>query len=93
MSSGSCAMKIRIASALTKPVITERETKRITRPSFRSPAPICSSPARTVAASRYWSPWSRTRVTISTAVAAVAAEIMPGRPPTKAISTAIEKEA
>jgi ribose transport system permease protein len=30
-------------------------------------------------------------VTISTAVAAVAAEIIPGRPPTKAISTAMEK--
>ena len=30
---------------------------------------------------------------MSTAVAAVAAEIMPGRPPTKAISTAIENEA
>ncbi len=33
-------MKIRIASALTKPVMTERETKRISRPSLRNPAPI-----------------------------------------------------
>ncbi len=86
-------MKIRMASALTKPVITERETKRIRPPSLRKPAPTCSTPARTVAASRYCSPWSRTSVTISTAVAAVAAEIMPGRPPVIAVMTAIEKEA
>jgi hypothetical protein len=33
VSSGSWARKIRIASALTKPVITERETKRISAPS------------------------------------------------------------
>ena len=58
ISSGSCAMKIRIASALTKPVITERETKRITSPSRRRPAPIWRRPARIVAASRYCSPCS-----------------------------------
>ena len=80
-----------MASALTKPVITERETKRIRSPSLRKPATIWISPASTVAASRYCSPCSRTRVTISTAVAAVAAEIMPGRPPVKATMTAMEK--
>ncbi len=56
INSGSCARKIRIASALTKPVITERETKRIKAPSFSAPATICSSPARIVAASRYCRP-------------------------------------
>ena len=40
-----------------------------------------STPVSTVAASRYCSPCSFTSVTMSSAVAAVAAEIMPGRPP------------
>ncbi len=53
MSSASCAMKISIASALTKPVITELETNRMTYPSLRRPAMICSTPASIVAASRY----------------------------------------
>jgi hypothetical protein len=86
-------MKISIASAFTKPVITERDTNRITYPSRSNPATICSSPASTVAASRYCSPWSLTSVTINTAVAAVAAEIMPGRPPVMATITAIENDA
>ncbi|MNF96973.1 hypothetical protein D3C84_797840 [compost metagenome] len=46
-----------------------------------------------MAASRYSRPWFLTRVTISSAMAPVAAEIIPGRPPTKAITTAIQKEA
>ncbi len=57
------------------------------------PQTICRRPARTVAASRYCRPWSLTSVTISTAVEAVAAEIMAGRPPTMAVITAIENEA
>jgi hypothetical protein len=63
----------------------------MTKPSLSAPAAIWISPARTVAASRYCSPWSRTSVTIRTAVAAVAAEIMPGRPPVIAVITAMEK--
>ncbi len=86
-------MKIRIARALTKPVTTERDTKRITVASLKMPKMICSTPVSTVAASRYCSPCSRTRVTISRAMAPVAAEIMPGRPPAKAVTTAIQKEA
>ena len=39
VSSGSWARKIRIASALTKPVITDCETNRMTRPSFKQPGP------------------------------------------------------
>jgi hypothetical protein len=46
-----------------------------------------------VAAKRYCSPWSRTSVIISSAMAPVAAEIMPGRPPTKAVITAMQNEA
>src|SRR3989338_8432265 len=86
-------MKIRMARALTKPVTTERETKRISEPSLRYPAPICSTPVSRVAASRYSRPWFFTRVTMTRAMAPVAALIMPGRPPTKAITTAIQKEA
>ncbi|MDF9792383.1 hypothetical protein M2440_003084 [Methylorubrum extorquens] len=78
---------------MTKPVITERETKRISRPSRASPARIWNTPIRMVAANRYWTPWSRTRSTITTAVAAVAAEIMAGRPPAKAMTQAITTEA
>src|SRR5690606_3996878 len=57
------------------------------------PARICNTPHSKVAASRYSSPCSRTRVTMSSAMAPVAAEIMPGRPPVKAITTAIQNEA
>ena len=86
-------MKIRMASALTKPVTTERDTKRISRPSRIQPETICSTPVRMVAASRYSRPCSLTSVTITSAIAPVAAEIMPGRPPVKAMTTAMQKEA
>lgn len=82
-----------MASALTKPVITELETNRMRYPSRRYPAAICNNPATTVAANRYSSPCCLTKVTINTAVAAVAAEIIPGLPPVIATITAMEKEA
>ena len=50
---------------------------------------IWNTPHRMEAANRYSSPWSRTRPTISRAMAPVAAEIMAGRPPTKAMVTAM----
>ena len=93
VSSGNWARKIRIASAFTKPVTTERETKRINAPRRTQPAMTCSTPVSTVAASRYSRPWFFTSVTISSAMAPVAAEIMPGRPPVKAMMVAIENEA
>ncbi len=92
-SSGSCAMKIRMASALTKPVITDFETNRITDPTFRSPKINWITPQSTVAARRYSTPWTFTRVPTRRAIAAVAAEIIAGRPPAKAVMTAIRKEA
>ncbi|MNI67351.1 hypothetical protein D3C73_1229780 [compost metagenome] len=55
-SSGICARKISMASALTKPVMTERETKRINEPSLNMPATTCSRPARMLAANRYCRP-------------------------------------
>ena len=93
ISSGSWARKIRIASALTKPTTTERETKRISMFSRSAAASSCSSPARMVAANRYCRPWSRTRSTITSAIAPVAAEIMPGRPPAIEVTTAMQNEA
>ena len=85
---------MRIASAFTNPVITDCETKRIRRPSFRSPATTCTIPIRMVAAKRYCTPWSRTSPVIRTAVEAVAAEIMAGRPPlANAMTQAITTEA
>ena len=44
-------------------------------------------------ASKYWRPYVFTSVTINTAVAAVAADIIPGRPPVNALITAIENDA
>ena len=75
-----------MASALTKPVITDRETKRISRPSLSRPAMIWKTPIRMVAANRYWTPWSCTSAVMRTAVEAVAAEIMAARPPVKAMT-------
>jgi len=54
---------------------------------------IWNTPVSSVAASRYCRPWSFTRSTITSAIAPVAAEIMPGRPPKKAITTAMQNEA
>ena len=93
VSCGNCAIRMMIARALTKPVITDRETKRIRRPRRSAPAITWKIPARIVVANRYWIPWSRTRSMNRTAIAPVAAEIMAGRPPAMAVTTAIEKEA
>lgn len=82
-----------MASTLTKPVMTDRETNRISTPSLSNPAMICSRPVSTVAATRYCNPCCLTSNTITSAMAPVAAEIMPGRPPVKAITTAMQKDA
>ena len=46
-----------------------------------------------VVAKRNSRPCSLTRVTMTKAIAPVAAEIIPGRPPTMAVTAAIQKEA
>ena len=92
-SSGTCAKKINIASAFTKPVITDLETNFIKTPTFAIPAIIWKTPANIVAAKRYSKPCCLTKVTMTTAVAAVAADIIPGLPPVKAHNTAMEKDA
>ena len=60
---------------------------------FNKPNRICSTPQSSVAANRYCKPCSLTSVTISSAIAPVAAEIMAGRPPAKAVITAIAEDA
>ena len=52
MSSGSWAMNTRMASALTKPTITERGMKRISRVTPRTASRIWNTPARITAAIR-----------------------------------------
>ena len=84
---------MRIASALTKPVITERGTNRISFATPRPPSTTWTAPARTVAASRYSTPCSLTSETTTSAIAPVAAEIIAGRPPVNAIATAIVNDA
>jgi hypothetical protein len=82
-----------IASAQTNPTITERGTNRMKRASLSHAKPTCRMPVRTVAANMYSRPCSLTSPTITTAMAPVAAEIIPGRPPAKAIVTAMVKDA
>ena len=72
---------------------TERDTKRIKLPSFKIPMIIWIPPHNKVAASKYCKPCSATKSTITSAIAPVAAEIIPGRPPTKLITTAIQNDA
>ena len=62
-------------------------------PSFKYPANICRTPVSTVTANKYSRPCSLTKVTINNAMAPVAAETIPERPPVKAITTEILKEA
>ena len=82
-----------MASAFTKPTITVRGMNRISRPTPSAPSATWIDPARIVAAKRYSTPWSFTSETTTSAIAPVAAEIIPGRPPAKAMITAIENEA
>ena len=81
----SWARKITMARPLTKPSITGCGTMRMNLPSLNKPALICRIPISTTVANRYSTPWSATSVTITTASAPVAPEIMPGRPPMQAV--------
>jgi hypothetical protein len=82
-----------MASALTNPVITDRGTKRISLAAPSAPSATCIKPASTVAARRYSTPCSATSETTTSAIAPVAAEIIAGRPPVKAMATAMTNDA
>ncbi len=86
-------MKIRIASALTKPTMTLRGRKRISRATPTAARSTCSRPPRTTAATRYPRPYSSASGATTRAMAPVAALIMAGRPPVKAMVTAMVNEA
>ena len=73
--------------------MTLRLTNCINRSSRSSAAMPWNTPIRIVAAKRYSTPYSRTSGITTTATAAVAALIMPGRPPVNAITIAIATEA
>ncbi|MGF6349849.1 hypothetical protein QF040_004562 [Variovorax sp. W2I14] len=93
MKCGICAAKIRMASALTKPVRTEVETKRISTPRRSRPNTICIAPASTPAASRYCSPCACTSGAATSATEPAAADTIAGRPPVKAMTMLITNDA
>ena len=78
-------MAITMANPLTKPNITGCGTSLINFPSFKTPTNICINPIRTTAANRYSTPCETTKATITTAIAPVAPEIIPGLPPRIAV--------
>ena len=89
----NCENKIRMARPFTKPIITGYGTRRINLPNFNTPTITCITPANTRVANRYCIPRSSiprakpallpisTALATTTAIAPVAPEIMPGRPP------------
>ena len=70
-----------MAKPLTNPKITGCGTKRMSFPSFISPARSCRTPASTTVAKMYSGPWEMANAATTTATAPVAPLIMPGRPP------------
>ena len=76
---------ITIAKPFTKPNITGCGTIRINLPNLKIPAKIWRIPIKTTVAKRYCTPCSDTKDTITTARAPVAPDIIPGRPPKKAV--------
>ena len=90
---GNWAEKIRMASALTKPVRTELETKRTRLPILHRPKAICMTPASKPAASRYGRPCDATSGAATRATEPAAAETMAGRAPNTAITMLMMKEA
>ena len=79
------ARPITIARPLTNPSITGCGTMRINLPQRKKPAINCKTPIKTTVAKRYSTPCWLTSETITTASAPVAPEIIPGRPPIKAV--------
>ncbi|GAB4004751.1 hypothetical protein GCM10029992_50660 [Glycomyces albus] len=90
---GICAMKIKIARALMKPVSTLRGMNRISLATPVNASTAWIRPARIVAAMRYPTPWEATSGATTSAIAPVAAETMAGRPPRSAIEQAMTNEA
>ena len=83
-----------MASALTKPVITDRDTNFISRPSRKHPGGDLEDTHENRGREQILQAvFADQCVIMRTAVDAVAAEIIAGRPPTMAVTQAIENEA
>ena len=93
MRCGICAEKMRMASALTKPVRTEPDTNRSSTPSLSQPNRICTAPANRPAANRYCTPCACTSGAATNATDPAAAETIAGRPPKKAITMLMMNDA
>ena len=89
----NCAMKMMIARPLTNPKMAGWGTRRISFPSRSKPAAACSMPARMTVAKMYSIPCEAANETMTTATAPVAPEIIPGRPPSTAVTIPITKAA
>lgn len=81
----NCARAMMIARPFTKPSITGWGTMRISLPSRNAPNSIMTMPLSTTVANRYCGPCWTTSATITTAIDPAAPEIMPGRPPNRAV--------
>ena len=97
-----CPAKITKAMPFTKPKNTGCGTKRMNLPNLSTPNNICKNPAKITAANKYsvaWAsvaPCSRTKAikgATTTAIAPVAPEIIPGRPPAIEVTKPIVKAA
>mmetsp|Transcript_89637 Transcript_89637/g.199233 ORF Transcript_89637/g.199233 Transcript_89637/m.199233 type:complete len:269 (-) Transcript_89637:25-831(-) len=73
-----------MAKPFTKPNITECGTSMISRESFNAPAMSCKMPTMKTHSAMGPMPYVRETSASTTAVAADALEIIPGRPPTRA---------
>ncbi|MNE42505.1 hypothetical protein D3C80_1366320 [compost metagenome] len=87
----SWARAMMIARPLTKPSITEYGTMRTSLPRRSKPKAIMISPPSSTVASRYCTPCCTTRATMTTAIDPAAPEIIPGRPPSRAVRVQMMK--
>src|SRR5699024_8494378 len=89
MTCGTWAAKTRMDRALTKPTMTLRGMNRMSLATPATASRIWNTPASMTVAMNMSIPCSRATGAMTSATAPVAAEIMAGRPPRKAIETAM----
>ncbi|MCY1351022.1 hypothetical protein D9M69_372730 [compost metagenome] len=85
------ASAMMIANPLTKPSITGYGTMRTSLPRRNRPKAIMISPPSSTVANRYCTPCCTTSATITTAIEPAAPEIIPGRPPNRAVRVQMMK--
>mmetsp|Transcript_16448 Transcript_16448/g.41746 ORF Transcript_16448/g.41746 Transcript_16448/m.41746 type:complete len:203 (+) Transcript_16448:1050-1658(+) len=82
----ACADRMTMARPFTKPSMAGCGTRRMSLPRRSTPKTSCRPPAIAMQAKRYSGPWLATREPVTTAVAPAAPEIMPGLPPSSAVT-------